>query len=119
MKKQNSSSFSSTGWLILILLITAIVYSPSLKSSFVYDDHAFIVENPLVIQSGINIWTILTHPFPWKGNSFELYRPFTTLSYRFNTFGRVPNAKEFHDVNLVLHLIVVILFYIWQLKKVT
>lgn len=99
--------------IIVLTILTLLCFLPSFFSSFVYDDHALILENPLVTGKEIAWWETFSHPFPWKGNSFEYYRPVTILSYRFNTLGENPSPFLFHTVNILLHLTVVLLCFFW------
>lgn len=96
-----------------LALAVVVVFFPILHASFVYDDYLFVVENPLVTREAVSMGEIFHQPFPWQEKSFEWYRPLTILGYRLNTAGGVPNGPAFHAVNLVLHLAVVMLFFVW------
>ncbi len=94
-------------------ILTLLCFLPVLQAGFVYDDHALILDNPLVTKSGIATWQIFAQPFPWEGNSFSFYRPLQILCYRLNAFSDPPNAFWFHAVNIAIHILVAALLFVW------
>jgi len=87
-----------------ILIISFVVYLPSLKAGFFWDDDVYILKNPYL--HSINFKAIFSSFF--MGN----YHPLTILVYaiEYHFFGL--SEKGFHAVNLVLHLAnVVLVFY--------
>jgi hypothetical protein len=99
--------------LAAILLLTIVVYLPSLSASFVYDDYLYVVDNPMVTGSDVSLDRIVTEPFPWRGSSLQWYRPLTILSFRLNAPAGRLSGPAFHSVNLALHLLVVGLVFLW------
>lgn len=93
--------------LIVILLLTAAVFTPSLKNGFVnLDDPMLVSENRHVQEASVaNILYVFTHFDP------ELYIPFTFLSYQLETWALGPAAWHYHFFNILLHLGSVILLY--------
>lgn len=89
--------------IFLILVLTAIAYSPILNNGFVWDDEPYIITNPLLPE--INIKEIFSDHY--IGN----YHPLTILVYAIEYQFFEQNAKGYHVVNLLLHLINVILVF--------
>lgn len=93
--------------LALIVVLTAILYAPSLLHGFApIDDAALILENPLITkQSWASLYGIFTSFDP------ELYLPLTLLTFKTEYFFFGANPLPFHTTNLVLHLFNVILVF--------
>jgi len=98
--------------LLLILIITAISYHPTLQAEFTnWDDNTHITENPSVRSLSVdNLGRIFSERIS------GVYIPLTTLSYalEFRFFGL--DSFIFHLDNLLLHLGVVILVLIFLIK---
>ena len=93
-------------WLAAAALLGAVTFWPALDNAFVYDDYAFIVDNPVVTQSGPWYRPWREPYWPRHRSADKLYRPLTIWSFRANTVlaGRgAPDPWSFHLVNLVLH----------------
>jgi protein O-mannosyl-transferase len=86
-----------------ILLATVLVYVPSFKGAFVWDDSKYIQDNPLI--TSIDLKALFSKYV--MGN----YHPFTMLGYaiQYLFFGLSPVA--YHVVNLLIHLSNVALAY--------
>ena len=98
-----------------ILLLTFIIYLPSLNNDFIinWDDAGYIHENePIKKINSENIKIIFTQFY--KGN----YHPLTTLFYavEYSLVGESPFL--YHLNNLVFHLLNVLLLYIF-IKKIS
>jgi len=97
----------------IILAFTALLYAPTLRFGFVYDDHLQIVQNPLV-----HFWRFVPEYFTshvWQtfdplaaGN---YYRPLNILWFRINDalFGLRPVA--WHATAILLHVVATWLVY--------
>jgi hypothetical protein len=96
----------------ILSVLTLLCFLPVFRADFVYDDHALILDNPLVTKNGVTTRQIFSQPFPWEGNSFNFYRPLTILCYRLNAFSGTPSAFWFHAVNVMIHILVVALFFL-------
>lgn len=84
---------------VLVLLIAAIVFSPSLKNGFNYDDDLYLKENSVIKTFSLrNIEKICTSFF--AGN----YQPLTILTYLFEYHFFQLNPLGYHVTNLILHL---------------
>jgi len=98
--------------LCLLLLVTGIAFHSVLKNGFTnWDDHGYVVENPLVKDlSAANLKIIFTNQV--MGN----YHPFTILSLAldYRLFGM--NAPGFHAMSLLFHLLSVALLFLFLLK---
>src|SRR5437588_11220745 len=90
-----------------ILAFTALLYAPTLRFGFVYDDHLQIVQNPLV-----HSWRFIPEVFRshvWKawapGDAGNYYRPLNVLWFRINDalFGLRPVAC--HAAVILFHVV--------------
>lgn len=101
------------GTALLIALVLLIFGWFGLRSTFVYDDHEFVMRNPGVTQSSFT--QIFTEHYPAHHPDQGLYRPLITLSYKIDAalFGLPAQphltATFFHTTNIIVHAIVVLL----------
>jgi tetratricopeptide (TPR) repeat protein len=95
-------------WMPLLgMALALIVYLPVFKAGFVnWDDDDYVVKN-YAITSFKNINDILTKPV--QGN----YHPLTMLSLAFNYAVSGEDARSYHIVNLLLHLLNVLLVFLF------
>lgn len=111
--------------LILILIIISInllIFLPSLKGGFVWDDYELIVDNSLLKTQNV-IKTMFT-PFGYGGFNSLLYRPIVSLSYKLDYLIYGLNPSGFHLTNIIIHtlnaiLIFFILFYLFKDLKIS
>ncbi len=114
----DQSSLATAGrHLLCMLAITAtcfIAFSPSLKHSFAWDDHALILENSNL--AGDSVGKTFLRPFwntPDKLNigSRKFYRPMVILSYKADhaVYGYSPHG--YHFTNILLHSACAVLLY--------
>lgn len=105
------SNQSYTYWLYLtaILLLTAIAFWPVLKNGFTnWDDPTYLENNPLIRElSASNIKRIFTEVY------FANYQPLHILSYAIEYHFFQLNPTGYHAVSLIMHLINVILVFIF------
>jgi tetratricopeptide (TPR) repeat protein len=91
--------------LCTLLILTAVVYYPSLKNGFTnWDDDLHITENPSVKHAA---WTDILTP----GDRY-LYHPLTIASYAVQYLFWKENPQPYHAVNLILHLANIALVFI-------
>ncbi len=84
-------------WLAGILVVTFLVYVPSLGNDFTnWDDQFYVTENPLLAHSGFG--ALLTTPL--AGN----YHPLTMWSLALNYRLSGLHPGSYHWLNLLLHL---------------
>ena len=91
----------------LIILLTIIVYSRSLKNGFTnWDDDKMIIENKDI--RSLNAQSISTM---FSSFYVNMYHPLTTLSFaaEYHFFGTKP--FPYHLTNLILHLLNILLVY--------
>lgn len=91
----------------LLVVVTSVVYMPSLKNGFVWDDEDYIVTNKMVQELSLpNMKKIFTTFF------FGNYHPFTLLSYalEYRFFG--PDPPAYHATNLIIHLMNCVLVFL-------
>ena len=95
-------------WMPVVCIILAfIAFTPVFKAGFVnWDDPDYVINNP-VIQSLANFKTIVTMPV--QGN----YHPLTMLTLAINYAISGTDAWSYHVVNLFLHLLNVLLVFIF------
>jgi tetratricopeptide (TPR) repeat protein len=106
-----SQSGTKQAFLLLcgIVLLTGIVYFPSLKNGFTnWDDNVYVAENPLITKlSAENVKKIFSTESTVSNN----YHPVTILSlaidYKLSGF----NPKTYHNTNLLFHLLNVVLVF--------
>jgi tetratricopeptide (TPR) repeat protein len=95
--------------LLGILILTAIVYSQALNSSFVlgWDDQDQIVNNQdIKALSFKNIKTIFSDYY------VGMYQPLATLSYALDLKASGMDASAFHRTNLILHFVNILLVFV-------
>jgi tetratricopeptide (TPR) repeat protein len=107
--------------LAVLAIVQVLLYLPSLKYQFVWDDRPLIIENQELTRS--KPWTLFARPF-WAGTE-ELersrhaayYRPLTSLSFWLDLKLAGPNPAYFHFVNVVLAALATVLvtLMVWEL----
>ncbi len=108
--------------LTLIIGVTVLAYSASLKNLFVWDDAAVVTDNDFV-HSFKNLPLIFKHSYltsvkdldflgmTFIGSGETSYRPVVTLSYFIDYFLWKLNPLGYHLTSLFFHVLNVILFY--------
>ncbi len=114
-QKQN---LNFVGAILLISLLVFVVFFPSLTNDFqrAWDDQWMVLTHPMITdQSMDNLWYYFTHYD--RGQYFPLNQLYYIGIY--NLFGF--NASAFHAGSLILHLVNVILVFLFlhQLVKLT
>jgi protein O-mannosyl-transferase len=95
-----------------ILLITFLVYLPSLRNGFTnWDDRDYVIENPLVARP--HVLDVLMTPI--GGN----YHPLTILSLALNYRLSGYEPAAYHGLNLLLHLAntALVFAFVWRLSR--
>jgi tetratricopeptide (TPR) repeat protein len=104
-------------WLMGILIITFIAFSPVLKNGFTnWDDNVYIGENPLITSiSGKNIKNIFSTDNPVALN----YHPISILSFAIDYKLSGYNPRTFHITNLLIHLLntALVFWFIFLLSR--
>ncbi len=92
----------------IIVFITYVSFSPSLKNDFVnWDDQEYVTTNPLVVSETIPLKKIFTTPVS------NHYHPLTILTLAWNYQTGELSPKVYHATNLILHLMNTILVFIF------
>lgn len=92
-----------------ILLLNLLVFYPGTKCGFVdWDDTVYVTENPNIALSSKNIAESFT-----KGETHGVYAPLTALSLSMNHAQAKMNPKPYHVTNIIIHLAVVLLVFIF------
>ena len=100
---------STSAAIILIVVLTALVYASSLKNSFVWDDHPFIIENSF-IKSWKNFPAVFSRDY-FRGSKEPTYRPVVTISFFLDYSLWKLEPFGYHLTKLLLHISNVILLY--------
>ena len=110
-QKHNDSKKSVWLYIFICLVLTLIAYLPTFQAGFVtWDDPDYVLNNPAIKALG-NLKEILMSPV--QGN----YHPLTMLSLAVNYAISGEDARSYHLVNLVLHLlnVVLVFFFVFRL----
>ncbi|MEI8063294.1 MAG: hypothetical protein WCH84_04430, partial [Verrucomicrobiota bacterium] len=93
-------------WWLALPVLTVLLFSPVYRAAFVYDDTDFVVENPLLNASHLDVATVFTTSYPPQHPEQKLYRPLVTLSYALDN-AVTGRPAGFHVTNVFWHLAVV------------
>ena len=103
--------------LLIIILVTGIAFSPSLKNGFTnWDDRELLLENDAV--KGLSAWN-LRSIFSGSYAGFGGYTPLVFLSYALEYHFFQLDPRIFHLDNLLLHILntVLIYFFIFLISR--
>ena len=98
--------------LFFLLLAVAVVYANSLRAGFVQDDNALIVRKQAYFSHQGTAVKILTSSDAPLGGKNPYYRPLNTFSYMLDHYLWGLHPFWYHLENLLLHLGVVVVFYL-------
>jgi tetratricopeptide (TPR) repeat protein len=107
--KKNSPKVKSlsTGFIIALLVVAGtVVYLPTLKNDFIFDDRALVANNPLLRGAG-SVKEVLT-----SGRTFRMITFVTDHAL----YGMNPTG--YHITNILLHILTGLLVF-WVLKKIS
>ncbi len=101
--------------LIFILVLTSLIYIPSLNGDFIFDDFNNIVYNYRILIKDLKPISIMQVLTCTKGG----VRPLAHLSFALNYYFFGVNPFYFHLINLIFHLLNIILVFfvvknIWE-----
>jgi hypothetical protein len=95
------------------LLVAALLYLPTLRSGFVYDDLWYLVRNPAV--RSLHVAAFFRDPqtaaAPESGLSGDVYRPLETLAFALAYKGWGLRTWPYHLAAVLLHLLNGVLFW--------
>lgn len=106
---------SRTQWSLLaaVIMVTALVYSNSIRHGYVLDDYSAITINQYVHEGFAGIPKLLTVDF-WHFSNLQLgyYRPLSLITFamEYQFFGEAPHVN--HLFNLFYYLFLVMLVYL-------
>ncbi len=129
MKLEENSNFDKTFMagnkntlfvsLIILILLPTIIYFKSLNNQITnWDDNSYITSNPDIrTLNGDSVGVTLKKTF--SGYVLGNYHPLTMLTFclEYNAFKL--NAKPYHVVNLMIHLLntLLVFYFTWLLSK--
>src|SRR6185295_12578707 len=99
--------------------LVSLAYGGTLWNAFTFDDHAIVVNNPLIKR--VEHWPTLLRSDYWAGTRDPaaaptvhagLYRPLVLLSFAFNHAVAGISPWSYHLVNVSVHLVVTWLVYL-------
>ena len=101
--------------LLIVLSLSVIPYLNSLHGEFIYDDFSAIKNNPNVNEKAslAKIWTSDFWGANFKVSHIKTYRPLTTLSFRINHIFSGNKVFSYHLINILLHSLVCLLFFLF------
>ncbi len=103
-------SVRAIGPWVLLAAAALLPYLNALSCGFAYDDEGVVLTNPYV-QPAAPWWQPLVRPFWPPPMQAGLYRPVTSLSYRWQLGWHGPDPTAFHAFNVLAHLGVVLLAF--------
>ncbi|CAH8870233.1 unnamed protein product [Trichobilharzia szidati] len=97
-----------------LIILNSVIYYNSLGCGFVFDDVSAVRDNQ-DLRPSASLLEIFKNDF-WgtpmtEERSHKSYRPFTVLTFKANFLLHELNPFGYHAVNILLHTIVVLLFY--------
>ena len=100
--------------LLFLVILCGFLYANSLNSPFIVDDLSYVVSNRLVLEGG-DFLSYFGEGFceaSFTGKGCPYYRPLLNLSFRLDYLIWGMNPFGFHLTNVLIHILVVLLFYI-------
>ncbi len=108
---------------LVLLAVTLFLFMPSMKGTFLWDDHYFVSQNPMILGPHF-LRNFMRSPFGGPpgldeqslrlGQAMPFYRPLTSFSYWLDYHIWGLNPAGFHLVNIILHffngLLVLLIF---------
>jgi len=98
---------------IILFTIAFGIYSPSLKSGFVWDDFILLTKQRIDLSGKVNIFPLIPKIREIKTKFY--YRPVVGLSWSIDHEVWDSSSFGFHFTNILFHAIASILFYIFAL----
>lgn len=97
-------------WLVCLILLSVVIYAPTLKGNFVYDDVLFVQDGMLRRVS--YLWETWWNPSLQSHTQFPHYRPLTffTFSLNFLLLGEAP--WSFHAFSIAANALATALVYV-------
>ena len=114
------AEYKTACYVVLLFCLVAIPYIPALQSAFVYDDHGSIVENAF-LTTPESVLNYVGLRYCFNDHVPDGRRPVVAVSYVIDKLFWNENPFGFHLTNLLLHLAVVVLFFLclcrWKIMK--
>lgn len=107
MRKSSGKNFFL---LFLIIATTCLIYYPSFKNPFIWDDFHLIIGEENIRTIGNLASIFKTHLYRHGGGS-NFYRPAQSLSFMIDYFFWKLNPLGYHLTNLFFHLLTALLIY--------
>jgi hypothetical protein len=106
--KPSAPAKQKLNWLfpVIVLVLAAIVYFPSLKNGFTnWDDQEYVIENPLINK--VDVKAEFSREF--MGN----YHPLTMLTLSYDNHSGKLEPGTYHLTNLIFHLLASLLAFLF------
>lgn len=87
---------------VILVVVAALVYSPSTTGAFLLDDENNIVDNPSIRS-----------PFPISKHVLSGMRGLTMLSFAINCYYSGLSVQSYHHVNIAIHCFAAFFLYGW------
>ncbi len=111
MKYQTIADKNIIIYFILIIFLGFIVYSNSINSGFIWDDHLLVKDN-LYIRNLPNIGKFFSGAISTDTNAkYFFYRPLQMISYAIEYSLWKLDARGYHLVNIFLHILVALAIF--------
>ena len=95
----------ATGVVFLIFVLLGFgIYGNSIHGSFVWDDIYWVRDNP-ALRPQVPLKNILAQDIS-ASRFYGFYRPFQTLTYRWDYLNSKLNVEGYHETNIFLHIFV-------------
>ncbi len=107
-KLETICTYRDTGIAVLLCLLAAIVYVPTLNSEFIFDDKQSILDN----ESIRDLWPLSRSLFAER-DSPTAGRPIVNFSFALNYAQAGLDPRVYRATNIVLHYLNALLLYFW------
>ena len=98
--------------LVLITVLAALIYTPSLKNPFQLDDLHSIASNPNIRSlNNVPLYFTSSDYFSVFGRGQNMYRPVLLSTYALNYYWSGLAPAGYHALNLLFHLLVILAVY--------
>ncbi|MHC4890788.1 MAG: hypothetical protein ACYTEO_15140, partial [Planctomycetota bacterium] len=113
-KCQSTAVYQATALLVFVIL-GFLIYSNTLKSPFVFDDHSIIEDNHHIRLTELTLKDIIAAGF----KSYHHQRPVANISFALNYYFHRYNVIGYHCINVIIHILTGIFLYLFIKNTLT